>query len=1158
MSQIQSEVRPKVLQMPQSGFLLQTGGSARRRVIKPTTAQTSTTSFPIQTHYRVGGVPGHTHNASAVLSVLCDLKRNRGVDLTSAAGQWSEEKMDMAAAEPGDSAQIDDGDARLERALERGIGEICLRPENCHSEIREPVRSISEIRTLVAPDDRLQTLTYVEEVGGFVNPDGKPYISNYPDVYVNILGINNPGRLRYASGEEFTSNSIVDQARLENASSWEPTVLISRDGAGSVGTLENGLPWNGTVRFRWDAKDFLYRSEGFRVTLNGAQEIQRFYKADDGDGGQVSVVANIANFRIYVKPIQTTRASNGNCFLCAAGLTNDQVFTSDVGYQLAPNFYVDVLDALPSGNLKTFYIGGGQGVRIKVGGTYAFYGPAESEYAVNFFGRMANASPVNAVALYSSTAEPQNGDFAAGNGGILFNAYTTKFGEYGAKIAEAILSRGAPELYGPMNDEVGSPWQGIQCQAASNMVVGLTSLQYDGQKVRQGSLIRLDDLAVLGYSDNQNYISTHPESVPSVAANHIKFDNAQITRTYQQELIAPPYYDPDLPAYQADGHTPNANSLDYFLETIDAYDHAALLQAEQNAATPELAAVERSKMVPSSAVWFREPVGSREFSPQIGGRGLNHAPLDAAANYEQKLLCVPMRATAFVNNEEYDFDWDDGEDEVTLDNAPNVCNQFFLLGDAEYSTTGSAPTYDLAHFVGMSVPIDNLMHATTAKHHAAAAEPPLLVTEFGMIADTRLTDLSTKDATVNGLCVGNVFEVVIPNGNMVPVMTAAGDHPQLVGSTVDGTWLFQDLALNFDENRTFFVLFNDVGNQNAIQEPSVFWFHTKDAQVSFSYVGAVLRVVTQVPVYGRAANGTAELQTRARVVTVLGNAGGAHATTCCLVSLGPEYQKRLIEDPFAAVLAESNEVGPVFQSQKRISQHLCAPILNPNARIGCSSPLNYETMHLPPELRDFRLELRDVNFSFLPGASMLENLVLYEFNGGNQQVAAEQALLHLPQFRESKTTAVAADGTFDFEMFSPYGMPSHLAIFARDTDMSKDHLVQPLIKQLSIMCNTTQKKSNTILDANVHQLYHITQRNVNQRARYNRHTFNNRQVVLLSAEDIGLMGLEMTEYQKEKRALFRFYGTVDQMSRVHAILIYNNRGLHVYGKQLQVVRLKSS
>jgi hypothetical protein len=185
----------------------------------------------------------------------------------------------------------------------------------------------------------------------------------------------------------------------------------------------------------------------------------------------------------------------------------------------------------------------------------------------------------------------------------------------------------------------------------------------------------------------------------------------------------------------------------------------------------------------------------------------------------------------------------------------------------------------------------------------------------------------------------------------------------------------------------------------------------------------------------------------------------------------------------------------------------------------------------------------------------LESLVLYEFNGGNQVVAGEPSLLHLPQFREYTTSTISTDGKFDFEMFSPYGMPSYIALFCRDMDMSRDHMVQPLIKQLSMMCNTTMKKSNTILDANVHQLYHITQRNVNQRARYNRSTFNKRQVVLLSAEDVGMMGLDLQEYQNEKRALFRFHGTVDQIGRITAVLIYTNRGLHVYGKQLQVVRL---
>jgi hypothetical protein len=442
---------------------------------------------------------------------------------------------------------------------------------------------------------------------------------------------------------------------------------------------------------------------------------------------------------------------------------------------------------------------------------------------------------------------------------------------------------------------------------------------------------------------------------------------------------------------------------------------------------------------------------------------------------------------------------------------------------------------------------------------ADATFTPMKVTRFGTPADARATDQANEVEWRNGLTVGSLFEVLIAHQDLVPgTGEDAESHPLLLGVTDElvPRFVFQDLALGFRENRTFFMLFNDyITADDHFQPPTMYYFNTDEAESSFfnDHVnGNGLKMRTMVPVHHSSG---AEVG-RAQAVAVLARCKGPQKSSCLLIHLGNDYQQHVLDDPFQALFDESNLLGPVFQSQKRISQHLCAPILNPNARIGCTSPLNYETMHLPPELRDFKLELRDVNFSFLPGASMLENLVLYEFNGGNQTVAAEQSLLHLPQFREHKSTNVATDGTFDFEMFSPYGMPSHVAVFARDLDMSKDYLVQPLIKQLSIQCNTTMKKSNTVLNANVHQLYHITQRNVNNRARYNRHTFNKRQVVLLSAEDIGLMGLHMKEYQNEKRALFRFSGAVDQVARLHAILIYNNRGLHVYGKQLRVTRLK--
>jgi hypothetical protein len=61
----------------------------------------------------------------------------------------------------------------------------------------------------------------------------------------------------------------------------------------------------------------------------------------------------------------------------------------------------------------------------------------------------------------------------------------------------------------------------------------------------------------------------------------------------------------------------------------------------------------------------------------------------------------------------------------------------------------------------------------------------------------------------------------------------------------------------------------------------------------------------------------------------------------------------------------------------------------------------------------------------------------------------------------------------------------------------------------------------------------------------------------MSAEDVGLMGLQIGEYQTEKRAVFRFSGIVNEICRITVLLIYNNRGLYVEGKQLGVIRLQN-
>ena len=382
--------------------------------------------------------------------------------------------MEMEQKDPGDSKVIADDDPRLERALERGIGEICLRPENCHEEIREPVRSISEVRTLVAPDDRLQTLTYVEEVGGFVNRDGTPYISDYEDVHVNILGTFDP--ILTPLSTTVIEGHVRDYPRLQvvgEAATALPVCILRTEG-NDVGVLDDGTAWNGNVRFRWDAQRFVYHSEGFLVTLNRVAEFTQFRVEGVGDVAAIdSAHATTNNFRIYVKPIVSTRASNGNCFMCRDGLTNDQVFVAPntQGTEMQPFFDVDVLGPLPSSHLKNFQLRGCRAVRIKVGGHYAFYGPLEDDATkARFFERAIAAKSFNTTKDFSELLKPVND---AEFNGDQFTTFEKKFGNYGGTLLTfALNGRVGPILHGPMNS-ANSPFGNIQCNLS--FLVGMQS-----------------------------------------------------------------------------------------------------------------------------------------------------------------------------------------------------------------------------------------------------------------------------------------------------------------------------------------------------------------------------------------------------------------------------------------------------------------------------------------------------------------------------------------------------------------------------------------------------------------------------------------------------------------------------------------------------------
>ena len=144
---------------------------------------------------RCEGCPG-AHNASAVISVDADYTKYRTSSITVDNNVWSVGQYQFPIGLLTDSEEPDNAKERYDRAIEKSVGYISLFPENCTGHIREPTRSIGEIRTLVAPKSRLDTLTYVDEMGGWRVPqdasdekaEERPIlVSDFPDVAISVM-----------------------------------------------------------------------------------------------------------------------------------------------------------------------------------------------------------------------------------------------------------------------------------------------------------------------------------------------------------------------------------------------------------------------------------------------------------------------------------------------------------------------------------------------------------------------------------------------------------------------------------------------------------------------------------------------------------------------------------------------------------------------------------------------------------------------------------------------------------------------------------------------------------------------------------------------------------------------------------------------------------
>ena len=290
---------------------------------------------------------------------------------------------------------------------------------------------------------------------------------------------------------------------------------------------------------------------------------------------------------------------------------------------------------------------------------------------------------------------------------------------------------------------------------------------------------------------------------------------------------------------------------------------------------------------------------------------------------------------------------------------------------------------------------------------------------------------------------------------------------------------------------------------------------------------------------------------------------GGNLVSHVLIQMDTSLLQRHIVDNDVAGLGQfmTSEQGLVYRSKRRVTQPLCAPILNPDVRIGCLPPLNFGTRHLPPEMRDFKLTLSDVDFSFLPTPTVgdgwqFDPLKMFQFSGGNQVATAQDSLLYLPEFKHYE---VRVGNQFDQTIYTSNGMPSYFAFFLRHSDPKEGNnhfLRQPMIETLNIQCQTTKRHSDVVTnDLDKGFLYHMTMRNVHPMSGYESSRYNMRQVVLLSAEDVGLMSLKTTDYQQVRRVRFQITGKTNGPGQLSMLLIYNNRGLEVFGADLKVVRL---
>jgi len=1211
------EVLPLVNSMPTTGWFCQTGGKARRRTTK------NTSTVDTQGIYDVKGVPGFTHNSSAVVSVDADYTQYRESAISVDANVWNVGALDLPVGLLTDSAEPDNADERYDRAIEKCVGNISLFPENCTGHINEPARSISEIRTLVAPKVRLETLTYIDELGGWrvpvdANDTGRTcatLISEFPDVIISVLprdqvaaatlnmGVNPsslyidaPGASRFIVNQSaivggLSSGSIgwyADKYRI-----WQAAVTAS-DGTPAalrlIASTKAAAEWDNCITFAWDPDKRTYRSrKELTIVLESVHGVE---KADGVTAVPNTVFNATAQPRLIITfPIlETSAAFDGYCWL--SNLNNEDALAfvkRQTGAAIAPQIIVNVMGS--TGVPGPFRWVGMPALRIPVGGRFAFPGPdimteqfgdgSATDLQYNFYDKFkaftprglmqyhykyqsaeiahtglanaANASKRSAVALNFELRQgyKNSGMFNIRPGGFQkhlsdkqrhTNFFTAATSPYlflgGVNVGPTTAHIKTGGIRNVMYKFVDPDLQETLAQTAE----GVTQALRDGTRDALLETRRtIDRISVFGNTTEVSVQKDRRDRLIILLEGMEKelVTNAAITALAEAQAADDALIYPLL--LDANGYLSKASVFGTHQDGIETnFAGSTTFQfrvADGFAAGNVVAAASHNfARVPCTPMFFECEADIVHAGLPGGLRLFRNQCNEHEALFLKNATCIMDVSNVQGDMITCDYDFTEtlsdarGQRSVALAGAEADGNRFFaggysfMLAESEEKTNSN-------------MTIDYYGDPNYLIGGGTFADEQAMRKEFG-----------------DNFQFGNKFE--IPKTSLITVTET------ILGIDYIGSLHLKDVLFATSKKLKGIIFVTQPAN--AGDRTHMFMVLNPNTSARIHYVSAH---ATEPPINQTVAANTKSMVVLGKPQTVIATQGQlVDMLLATFTNAGANLDMYLINDDFVEATDvfgsgpfEDDEAlvqskGAVFQSIKRISQHACGPILNPNARIGASAPLNYDSRHLPPELRDFRLRFTDIDWGRLQATkTTLNELSLYEFNDGIQRVGAQTNVMYLPQFREFKSTVAA--NVFDVEIFSELGAPSYFCLFCRYE--STDILQQPQIRSLSIFNLTTKRKSNVLSDLDITQLYHLTQRNVHPGAQYDKHAFKRRQTVLLKTEDVGMLGLSANEYQKAKRVKYKFSGTTDEPGQLYIVMVYNNRGLNIDGRRLQVVTLHS-